>query len=280
MLRTRIWTGAIALGAVLIVIIFSPSWVFTGLIVALAAWALYELGSMTAAASPLAVATLVIAGGAPLAIILSIGRSVYWLIAPALVFAAMLAMIVRVARRGGPASGPHGLALTLLGALCVGVFYPYFALLRNGPEGVRLSIVMLLVTVAADSGAYFVGTFSGITKLAPRLSPNKTVEGLVGGIALGFLVGLILCRALITGWSLAQASLFSGVLSVLAEAGDLASSAFKRVAGVKDFGFILPGHGGLLDRTSSLVVPAVFAYYYSSWAALYGAASFGLAKSC
>jgi len=118
--------------------------------------------------------------------------------------------------------------------------------------------------VASDSGAYFVGRALGRVKLLPRVSPHKTVEGALGGIAASIAVALLL-RHPLTPWMPAMISAILGAaISLLAQVGDLANSAWKRLAGVKDSGWIFPGHGGLLDRTCSLVFPAVFSYYFLS----------------
>ncbi len=152
--------------------------------------------------------------------------------------------------------------LLFIGALWVGVLFPYFALLRNHPAGVPIIILMLLLVVASDSGAYFAGRALGRTKLLPRVSPNKTVEGSIGGLAACVIGGLILRPLLAPQWSIGAAVILAAVVGVLAQFGDAAGSAFKRVAGVKDSGWIFPGHGGLLDRTCSLVFAAAFTYYY------------------
>ena len=94
------------------------------------------------------------------------------------------------------------------------------------------------------------------------MSPDKTVEGAIGGLLACILASLILRPLLAPRWTVAAAIIMAAVVGVLAQFGDVAGSAFKRVAGVKDSGWIFPGHGGLLDRTCSLVFAAVFTYYY------------------
>ncbi len=252
-------TAAVALPAVLAAVLFPPAWCFSVLIGVLGAWGLYEVAAMTAARARAAELALALGGGGPLALLLARGGS--WIL-PAAVIAGMLVLAVAVAARG-PAAGPRGWRLTLLGALYVGALFPYFALLRNRPGGAALLILMLLVVVAADSAAYFAGRRFGRHKLAPRVSPHKTVEGAVAGLFAGVLAGLLLCPLLAPRWGYGAAAVFAALASVLAALGDLAGSALKRVSGVKDSGWIFPGHGGLLDRTCSLVFAAVFVYYYS-----------------
>ncbi len=121
---------------------------------------------------------------------------------------------------------------------------------------------LLILVWVADSGAFFVGKALGRTRLAPTVSPGKTVEGLVGGVAVVVLLAFI-CGTMI--WRLDAATLawwmFLAITATLfAAIGDLVESKFKRVAGVKDSGRLLPGHGGILDRIDALTAAApVFA---------------------
>jgi phosphatidate cytidylyltransferase len=258
-LRTRILTTAVALPTVLAVIIFAPNWLFTWFIGALAAWGLYEVGAMTAARSLGRLVVLIAAGATPALAELYAGNR-NWLV-PGAVIAAMLVLVGHVALKGGRERARPW--LTLLGALWVGVLFPYFALLRNLREGVQLVILLLLLVVASDSAAYLAGTRFGKVKLMPRVSPNKTLEGAVAGLGGCVLAAVVLRGPLVAGWGLGETAAAAVAIGILAQLGDLAGSAFKRMAGVKDSGWLFPGHGGLLDRTCSLVFAAVFAYYYT-----------------
>jgi phosphatidate cytidylyltransferase len=180
------------------------------------------------------------------------------------VIVAMLALVVWVGL--GAASGtaqPPGMGLTLLGALYVGALFPFFAHVRNRPDGIAEIILILLLVIASDTGAYFVGSAIGRTKLAPRVSPKKTVEGAVGGLVLCVAAGLLLRGWLVSQWGIGETLALSAAIGILAQIGDLAGSALKRRAGVKDSGWIFPGHGGLLDRTCSMVFATVLTYYWS-----------------
>lgn len=172
----------------------------------------------------------------------------------------MIALTIRVGSCGSEAvtAGPM---LITLGALWVGVLFPYFALLRNVPHGIGAIILMILLVVASDSGAYFVGRAIGRIKLLPRVSPNKTVEGAIGGLVAVMVTVVILRPWLMPEWPARSALLIGVGIGVLAQAGDLANSAYKRVAGVKDSGKLFPGHGGLMDRACSLVFAAALTYY-------------------
>ncbi len=259
MLATRFWTAAVALPAVIAAIFFLPAALFSAFIVIVGAWGLYEVAEISQATLLAQRVAVVLVGGVPL-IALIVSSDPPW--TPALlVFLIMMALVATVAV-GGPAAGAKGMALTAVGAAYVGVLFPYFALLRNRPAGVGLIVLVLLVVVAADTGAYFAGRHLGRIKLAPRVSPHKTVEGAIAGVMASEVAGLVLARMLAPWLSLSRTLTASGAIAILAIVGDLAGSALKRSAGVKDSGWLFPGHGGLLDRTCSLVFAVVFAYYW------------------
>lgn len=141
-----------------------------------------------------------------------------------------------------------------------GFFYallPALALLwirERDAHGLALLVWSFIITWSTDIGAYFSGRRFGRRKLAPAISPNKTVEGLLGGIVAATIFGA--AWALWTGLGAALLAL-GPVLAVAAQGGDLFESSMKRRAGVKDSGTWLPGHGGALDRLDGLVPVAV-----------------------
>jgi phosphatidate cytidylyltransferase len=139
-----------------------------------------------------------------------------------------------------------------------GFFYallPALALLWiRERSGIELLLWVFIVTWSTDIGAYFAGRRFGRRKLAPSISPGKTVEGLYGGIAAATLLGGAWAYATHLGVALFA---LAPILAIAAQAGDLFESAIKRRAGVKDSGAWLPGHGGVLDRLDGLVPVAV-----------------------
>ena len=131
------------------------------------------------------------------------------------------------------------------------------SLLTNGPH---LFIGFMIILWTNDTGAYLVGRAIGRTKLLPRVSPKKTVEGFAGGLLLAVLAGGVLAWA----WpelTMLQWVICAAVVAVTSTIGDLLESSFKRQAGVKDSGKVLPGHGGILDRFDGflLALPAMLA---------------------
>lgn len=153
-------------------------------------------------------------------------------------------------------------AVLVSGVLYIGLMLGHLLLMRALPEGVFLIFFVVLVTWAGDTGAYFIGTTLGYRRLAPVISPNKTIEGLVGGVAFAVSAALIARYWFLPSFSVADC-LATGILLALAGAlGDLAESALKRSAGVKDSGALLPSHGGMLDRLDSMLFTAPAFYYY------------------
>lgn len=187
-----------------------------------------------------------------------------------------LSLIVEALR---PDRAPlKSLAPTWLGALYIGWLFPLALRLRlASPEatsrlgwalpdgwmtaagaGALLLLFTWVITAAVDSGAYFAGKSLGRHKLAPTLSPGKTWEGSIGGFLAALLVGAGLAAWLRLPMVFALTA--AALIGMIAQLGDLAKSAVKREIGVKDFGTLIPGHGGVLDRFDSLLfaAPTVF----------------------
>jgi len=261
-LRTRVWTALIALPTLLAIIFFAPPIAFTVFIIALTAIGLYEIAAMNSALRAPSILLIVILGAGSTAAVFQSPESMEWL--SVLIFVTMATIMTIVGFRGGQAA-PRGTSMAFFGALWVGGLFPYFALLRNSPGGVALTILVLILVVVSDSAAYFTGSWLGRTKLAPRISPNKTVEGAAGALVGCAIAGLALRGALVPAWSIGRTLVASIVICALAQIGDLIGSSVKRAAGVKDSGWIFPGHGGLLDRTCSLVFATAFTFYYNDW---------------
>ncbi|WP_231956205.1 phosphatidate cytidylyltransferase [Aneurinibacillus soli] len=142
-------------------------------------------------------------------------------------------------------------AYVLLGCLYVGFGFHYINVTRI-ENGLAVTLAVLFSIWATDSGAYFVGKAVGKTKLWPAISPNKTVEGSMGGIVLAMLVMVLFAVGGVV--TLMQALLMGGVIAISGQIGDLIESAVKRTFNVKDSGTFLPGHGGVLDRCDSWII--------------------------
>ncbi len=185
-----------------------------------------------------------------------------------LVFAVMVVRALRTGRALGKLQAVNG----LVGFLYVGGLLQTFVLLRavpgtivvsgigRGERGAWLMLFVAMCVWAVDTFAYFVGKWFGHHKLAPQLSPGKTIEGSLGG-----LIGAILVGGGVGHWihlPLIHGLAVGALAGVMGQVGDLFESALKRELGIKDFGRVLPGHGGALDRFDSLLFVAPLAYLY------------------
>jgi phosphatidate cytidylyltransferase len=155
------------------------------------------------------------------------------------------------------------LGVTMLGIGWVGVLGSFAGLLLGAPDGASLFLSVVLVAVAHDVGAFFVGGAIGRAPLTP-ISPNKTIEGLAGGIVAAIVAALVLVGAVGIGPfsdSILDAFLLGLVVGTATAIGDLCESVVKRDLGVKDMGNILPGHGGVLDRMDGILFALPAAFY-------------------
>jgi phosphatidate cytidylyltransferase len=150
----------------------------------------------------------------------------------------------------------------LLMSLWVGVPLAHLGLFPRSRYGVVLILIAVVGPWISDSGAYFAGRFFGRNLLFPSLSPNKTVEGSVGGLLLTVLIVTPLALEFLD-FTFAKALVIGAGVSVSSQCGDLFESSLKRILEVKDLGNFLPGHGGLLDRVDSLLFTAPTVYYIS-----------------
>ena len=154
------------------------------------------------------------------------------------------------------------IAMTGFGVLWIGVGFAYVLLVRDFQHGMALTILIFACTIMADTMAFFVGKAIGRHKMAPHVSPGKTVEGAIGGL-IGAIIAALIVRIYSPWLPTADAVLLGLIVGVVGQWGDLFESTFKRDFRVKDSGRILPGHGGVLDRFDSLLFAGFVAYWFS-----------------
>lgn len=152
------------------------------------------------------------------------------------------------------------------GVFYVGMMFSFVYQIRNMADGAYLVWLILLSSWGCDTCAYCVGMLFGKHKLAPKLSPKKSIEGAIGGVAGSALLGLIYGILMEQQMSeIAQPGLVSAcacaIASVISQVGDLAASAIKRNHEIKDYGHLIPGHGGILDRFDSMIFTAPAIYF-------------------
>ena len=252
---SRLAIAAILLPIVLGIVWLGGWWLF-GLVVLGGLLALHELYAMARSLRP------IVLGGYAGLILTLLGAQLggtTWLLAGILstFVAALLVFFVSSARQNAVA----GFAVTLLGVAWVGGGLAHFMLVRDIPVDGRLLVFTILLTVFADdTAAFFVGRAIGRHRLAPAISPGKSIEGFIGGTIAGVAVtffALYEQDVVSTGESL----VLGLVIALAATLGDLFESAVKRDLGVKDSGHLLGGHGGVLDRVDSLLWAGPAAYF-------------------
>jgi phosphatidate cytidylyltransferase len=262
MLRTRLATAAFAIPALWLIVQHLPPWFFAGFVVAVAAVGLYEFFAMALPEHRME-RSLGVAWGIAVAGTVVSRRPEVWGAALALGVIGGLALSLL---RGDDLDGAvQRLGVSLLGVLYVGFFTPHVVLLRGAEDGWRWVLFTIFVAMGSDSGGYFTGRYGGRHKLAPSISPGKTVEGAAGAVAGAMLIAMACRLVFFPRLGFGEALTLGAAVSVLAQIGDLCESALKRAFGAKDSGWIIPGHGGILDRLDSLLFPVVFAYYYAAF---------------
>jgi phosphatidate cytidylyltransferase len=251
-LRAAIGVG-LGLGALVGVSLFIWPPVFVGVIAVAVVVGLWELTSrleerksIKAPLVPLAVggAAMVVAGYVR-------GPEGAW------VAMALTALAVLVWRMTEP---PEGYLKDVTAGVFAAFYVPFLAtfvaLMLTADDGPQRVLTFLLLTVVSDTGAYAVGWRFGKHKLAPRISPGKTREGLLGAIAFAMGAGVLCMTFLIDGGTWWQGVLLGLAVAASATLGDLGESMIKRDLGIKDMGTLLPGHGGIMDRLDSLLPTA------------------------
>ena len=152
-----------------------------------------------------------------------------------------------------------------LGLVYIGLLFAHLPMIRNLPNGAAWVLILTAITAGSDIGAYYIGKYFGKNKLSPEVSPQKTKEGMWGGVATAIVLSVVVALCMHVPFNIFKLVLLALVLSFIGVFGDLVESAIKRGAGVKDSGAILPGHGGVLDRLDSMIFVAPVLYYFLLW---------------
>ncbi len=265
-LAIRLLTALVAMPAILSLLYFAPPWAFYCLALPAALIGCAELFAMTHPGDRVSQALgVLISAGASLAIYLFTNDA--RVVLTVLVVVPILGPFVTLARLGDMNTAALRACALVFGPLFVAVPITLLAALRRdlGDEGPGYVLMILMFAWLGDTGGYFAGRFLGKHKLYEAVSPKKTVEGALGGLAgslLGAVLASLIClRSLPLTHSLPLAIVAGGC----GQAGDLAESLLKRSTGVKDSGQIVPGHGGILDRVDALILVTAVVYLYTRW---------------
>lgn len=263
MLKQRVLTALLLLPLVLAVIFAAPpQWflVLLGIILLGGSWEYLRLAGVTSQAAGY---LLVVLQAVTLAVLFRYrnewAAGMFWYLS--LCCAAWLLLFIRLPayRQGARVDGNYRVASISTSLLSITACWFALGWLRVQPHGSWLILMLLLIVWAADTGAYFSGKAFGRRKLAPLISPGKTLEGLAGGLILAPLIALLAAKLMpVENIDPLRLVLLSLVTALVSVGGDLMISMHKRTSGFKDSGSLLPGHGGILDRLDSLLAAAPF----------------------
>ena len=254
----RVVSGVLlALGILALILYGTPFhfFVFTTIVAGLASYEFF--GMLKSGNKP---STLVI--GVPMAALFEMAlyykSGVYAMDAALILFMAGSAYTVFCGHKDRLAAGAN----LVYGVVYTAIPMAALALIRSAPDGAAYTVMLIAATALCDTGAFYFGKTFGKRKLAPSLSPGKTVEGFFGGVA-GAIAGALIIWQIFLPSQSALTPLACGLLAgFLGPVGDLAESAIKREMGVKDSGALIPGHGGVLDRVDSLLFTSAAFYIF------------------
>ena len=267
-MKTRILVAVIAIPILVLIIFFAPVWVLgavVGIIAACAAWEFLRCTEMDIKKRMLvyaAVASFCIPLGGALLPADKVYETVLFLL-----FAVMFCELM-LSFRHKTTMDFETVAVMLLAGGVMPILLAAIVRLDAREHGSVYALLPFIAAFSSDSGAYFAGTFLGKHKLTPRLSPHKTLEGSVGGflsaIVLMLIYGLVL-KAAKFEVNFAVLAVYGFLGSLACQLGDLSFSAVKRLCGVKDYGNLIPGHGGMLDRFDSMFWTAALIEILVTW---------------
>ena len=255
--------AAVAIPLLVAAIWWLPAIAFLGLLSVAVALAADELLAMARGAG------IPVGRWIPLLMLIAVlAGSWYWGPTGSAVMAITAVIVLPTAQLGHPRAPEGGFAasaatvFTVLYAGLCGACLGWLRILPDSDLGIRLLFFFLACIWVGDSGAYYVGSHFGRHKMTPRISPNKTWEGLAGGAAATFAAAAVSKLVFGLPWSWGHILALAAILAVAAPLGDLVESQFKRDTKVKDSSTLIPGHGGFLDRTDSLLyaAPPVLGY--------------------
>ncbi len=262
MLAQRVASAAVGLPLVVTLIWAGGPW-YTGAAALIVLIAAYEFQAPQHGAwAPLAIVTAGLAAAIPAGAFVGTDWVLWFMLAGALL------PLVWVTLRGDPATALPDYTHAIGGIAYVGLFGAHLVLLREFENGRDWVYLAIFSTFAVDTFAYFTGKMIGRRKLAPTISPGKTVEGTIGGMAGGFALVVLLNYFLGMRLEAALIIPLAFLLPLAAVLGDLVESILKRGLRVKDAGKILPGHGGFLDRLDSVLFTVPVVYYFLIWVVL------------
>ena len=264
----RILTAAVGIPILLYTVWNDTPYFFAGLTFLAIVLGLYEFYSL---ASKLGL-RIFSAGGYAAAVVVTaafVRNEPAWIVA-AIAALAVLSLGIALLRPGDATNALASSSATVFGVVYVALLAAFLIGVRMTPDtagtarlAAKLLTTFFAMVMMTDTGAYYTGRSLGRHKLAPRISPGKTIEGSIGGFITAILAGFVCRLVFFPQIPLFHVIVLGAVIGLIGQIGDLAESLLKRGADVKDSGSVFPGHGGMLDRVDSILFCAPILYYYS-----------------
>jgi len=259
-LALRLGTAGVTAPLIIWSLYFGPPWFFPMLAVIACSFAAYELFAMIAPKHVVlraygSLATLGVFGAMVVP-----GAQAH--LAGVVIGCVVIGMLMALVKAEPLEDAANRTGWAIAGPIYIGGTFGAIAALFDRPHGGSWVIVTLLFSFLSDTAGYFVGRKWGKHKLSPVVSPKKTIEGAIGGLAAGLLSGVFMSLTLLPVLPLWHAVPLALVATAAGQAGDLCESLIKRSAGVKDSGSVLPGHGGFLDRSDAMMFVSAVVWAY------------------
>lgn len=257
--KKKIWTALIIIPPFVLLIAFGPSILFSLMVFITILIGLMEFNNLALPQSRKIQRLAGMGMGLLLSILFTYGEAKYFV--PFLAFMIFLLCVLYLATVERLSSAISDLGSTLFGIFYIGFLLSHIILIRNHTDG-RAWVLFLILTIwAGDIIALFSGTLFGKHKLYPKISPNKTYEGLLGAIFGSVAIGWLYASFFLPNFDKSACLLVTIALGFLGQLGDFTESMIKRSAQVKDSGSLFPGHGGVLDRIDSFLFSTPFLFY-------------------
>jgi len=260
----RTVTSILLIAAVSVVIFLAPNWAFCLVVTLLVAMGQFEFFKMVENKKIFVYKYFGTIVGSLVPIVIFMGHSFQDLrnLEPLLIVVACLfTFTLQFIRRDNERDHLVSMAVTVFALFYIAWFFSFLVKLKFLENGAGLVAFLIFVTKGADIGAYIVGSRFGKTELLPRISPNKTKEGTLGGILISMVLAVIL-GSFFTGFSVLHNLMLGMALATIGQVGDLAESLIKRDCGIKDSALYISGIGGILDLIDSLLFTIPVFYFY------------------
>ena len=268
MLKKRVLSGAVAIPALCLLIGYGPEPTLFIMVLIAVALGLHEFYSLVLPENKRNEKALGILLGMGVVSLIYFGNA--FLLHASLGFSIILLSLVYMLKSRNFALAISKMALTLFGILYIGLLLSHVTLIDKIAPGKQWVFFLVSTVWAADIGAFFIGSLVGKHKLYPKVSPNKTFEGLGGGVGVAITAALLYRKLFFPNLDVSDCIFLGFSLTLFGQMGDFIESMIKRSAHVKDSSGLIPGHGGILDRLDSFLFSAPFLYYYIRWGG-YGA---------